>query len=88
MEANFESRLSALEELVDGLRRFNFVKCLTIREVASLCGCSTETIRNAVKSGKLRKRYPNVPRAYHLDDVEVFRRGWKAKKEKKRTAAL
>ena len=47
----------------------------TIREVAEIAGCSTETIKNHVRDGYLKVRYPRAKKRFHADDVDKYLRG-------------
>ncbi|BBM86838.1 helix-turn-helix domain-containing protein [Candidatus Uabimicrobium amorphum] len=47
----------------------------TIKEVAEIAGCSTETIKNHVRAGFLKVRYPMAKRRFDAKDVEQYLRG-------------
>lgn len=47
----------------------------TIRQVAETAGCSVETIKNHVRNGYLKVRYPMAKKRFHADDVEAYLRG-------------
>lgn len=55
-------------------------ECYDIGGVAKILGCSKESVRNYVRQGLLRVRYPNAKKAFHPQDVEYYMRGRVARK--------